>query len=165
MSGWSRTVAVHEAGHAVAFLALGIPVERVEVFKRHGEKMPLGTPQGRCRGTQGNAFLPWDAVSLFAGPIAEARHRKRTVVECLINSGDLRQIDELLAVIPDEAKRREMSCRCEFMAKRIVRARWTSILALANVLVRHGHVIKPTLDTRLVMNPRRSGAAMEEAGP
>jgi hypothetical protein len=43
-----------------------------------------------------------------------------------------------------------MDQHCEALAKRIVRERWTEIIALANVLVRHGHVIEPTLGTRLV---------------
>jgi hypothetical protein len=148
MTHWSRTTAIHEAGHAVAWLVMGFPVERVEVFRKHGTKAATGSIGGRCRFPERTASIRQEVTALYAGPVAEARHKRCSLAGCLLESigdgGDWPQIEKELAGLPNAVRDRAHE-ECEAAAKAIVRDRWIDILAIANALVRLGHVIDPSL--------------------
>jgi hypothetical protein len=156
MSHYSKTTAIHEAGHAIAFLAMGVPVERVDVYAKHGEKGKLRVG-GRVRTPDGRVTtIRQEVTGLYAGPIAEARHRRCSNIDLLLSSGrsDLEQIKELLAELSHEAKERAHK-ECEAIARAIVKERWVDILALANTLVRIGHVVEPRLEKPEVKDRKR----------
>jgi hypothetical protein len=153
---WSRTAAIHEAGHTVAFLVMGIPIERVDVWKKHGEKFAVGSIGGRTRRAERVSSIRQEVTGLYAGPVAEARHKRCALSACLIESigagelagnlilGDWSEIESLLSPF-SEGDREGAHKECKSAAQAIIRERWTEILRLADTLVRYGHVVQPRL--------------------
>jgi hypothetical protein len=145
---WSRPAAIHEAGHAVAFLVMGIPIERVDVWKKHGEKFTVGSIGGRTRRAERVSTIRQEVTGLYAGPVAEARHKRCALSVCLIESigagGDWSEIESLLSPLSDPA-REQAHKECKAAAQVIIRERWAEVLRLAETLVRCGHVVQPRL--------------------
>src|SRR5262245_19207447 len=108
MNRYSKPIAIHEAGHAIGLLAMGVPVERIDVYKMHGQKHDgeisiagrVRTPDGRFTS------IRQEVTGLYAGPVAEARYRRWSLAACLLGSsapgGDLASIEALLQELSEQ---------------------------------------------------------------
>jgi hypothetical protein len=145
---FSLPTAIH-AGHAVAWLSMGFPVERVDVYVRHGGKRVLGSRlQGRCRVGEHTSTIRQEVTVLYAGPLAEARHTRRWAVGCVLagdaEGGDFWEIQRLLARL-SKADQEQVHRECKAAAREIIRDRWPDVVSLARVLSRDGNVLAPKL--------------------
>jgi hypothetical protein len=148
MSRFSRPAAYHEAGHAVACLALGSTVNKIEVCDVAG-RGSTGTLTGWCdREIPPCWSVEKEVVAILAGPVAEARYTKRSLPSRLPvrhEDGDGAYLLRLLSVIPGEPDRLRTIRLCAVESKVIISRWWPEVRALAAKLARRGHVMAPTL--------------------
>lgn len=144
---WSRSTAIHEAGHAIAWLALGIPVKRVEVRRRHGAIRKIGY-SGLCTRAEVAVEFNWTVTVCYAGPIAEARYTRKDLLAIMLCGAPSPESDWSLIsreLKPFDAEGKALYHKlCEQRARRIVKRHWAEILSLADQLVANGVVINPT---------------------
>lgn len=100
----TRAVAIHEAGHVVAYFEFGAQFEYVEVFPFvAGQKIRgcvVGGTQAPPKVREGLAFLTWhqrtvfpDIVISYAGPVAQARQCHQSLASLLL-SGEIRSLED-----------------------------------------------------------------------
>ncbi|WP_342129938.1 hypothetical protein [Hydrogenophaga sp. OTU3427] len=136
-----RHAAFHEAGHAVARLHVGAPSTPVEIDVS-GAGLSHGTGESwKCRSD--GQYAQWDLLTvLLAGPVAEARVRRRSLTAILFTSGqgDFLQINDVLAGLIENGFASEKSGweRVESEVREIVRSEWAAIEAVALALLEKG---------------------------
>lgn len=135
MGGWSASVPAHEAGHAVAYFHLGVPISRVEVS---------ASGDGWC--TPGR--VPSDprsrVMAYAAGAVAERRwlrdHGELTPTAARMVDGGS-SIDRRKAEIVCDVHLggdRGAFDRAADIAAEVLTARWRQVLAVAGALARRG---------------------------
>jgi hypothetical protein len=153
--------AVHEAGHAVASVDLGVPFRGVRVHRRRpGSGINYGTGRVIHLFHISDAELWSRAVCFLTGGFAEARYRRCNAAAVLLTtaSDDWRRFNEhttaltlrlLPAVMVNAGLRsadRELEAECtelavqmaEAFALEFVRERWSAILSVAAALDANG---------------------------
>jgi hypothetical protein len=174
---WSRKEsAVHEAGHAVAYWAIGVLPYTVWIPAYRGEKFVdrrnrVRSLDGICDASFFNMLLPSSGIPLgglpmpmrsiavkhaqlnamcaYAGPIAEARYRRCLLLRVLMTTGK-DDFDSTLTTLrwlaPDENIYRRLELLVSAAARRLVKMYATSISALAEELVDKGQVGSERID-------------------
>ena len=130
-----RGIAVHEAGHAVACLALDICFSEVAIFTS-----PKMSGRGvMCYGAviveKGSIYPAIHlAMSSLAGPIAEAKYKKKSLVSVALSGGleDFKDAEESLAVSQYNYELIEQE------TKKLVALYWHEIVSVADALMLHG---------------------------
>jgi hypothetical protein len=165
----SRRVAIHEAGHALAYWWNGQGIysatARTKAEMRAGPYITRrGCERGELEGIveaadfiaapslalkYGNGMdgellvelVARDLLHCAAGPVAEAIHRRASLESVLWAGGisDLQKAGELLALLPDD-QRAEADRQAIARCRELVRRYWPAVLALADLLQAHGHV-------------------------
>ena len=151
-------IAAHEAGHAVALLALGgnirQPLTSVRVYPYRGDPLwPYpwnGNTKGRLTGYK-------SAVVALSGPIAEYRVRrwKRGSIDDLLGADHMHATDDLLEAASEGeiADFNAASERAFREARRIVNRNWLAVRAVAREVQLHRW-----------LTARRALQAIEDAG-
>ena len=141
MSYEPRLVEIHEAGHAVAALLLGIEVEAVSV-------VPDQDTCGRCVIAAG-CFSTTDAAAFaLGGLMAQCLAGYDSDEEANLAAADWREAREELAQdrqFRSEPRVKVGMRRCSRVAKTLLDQNWQAVLAVANALR-----LTPTLDGELV---------------
>ena len=140
--------AIHEAGHAVAWLAHGVPVQSISLVPEMNEGGSC-TP-GRIVRHNSIETCRVGIVICYAGPVAERRVNPEAKIQGLDlqhATDDARRIHGLTA--SDALIQRELH-EGEAEAERLVETYWTAIEAIARqtiTLQRHFDSVSPfTLD-------------------
>ncbi len=164
----SRRVAIHEAGHALAHWwngqAIYSATARTKAAMRAGPHIDRRGREADLEGVvEAASFIAAPSLALqygtgmddplfpemvardllhcYAGPVAEAIHR-RTGLEWVLwggGFGDMQHAGELLALLPEAAQPeadRQAIARC----RELVRRYWPAVLALADLLQERGCV-------------------------
>lgn len=163
----SRRVAIHEAGHALAYWWSGQGIysaaARTKAEMRAG---PYIDRRGRESDPEGiveaSSFIPAPSVALeyghsmgadlpelvardllhcYSGPVAEAIYR-RTGLEWVFwfgGFGDWQNASDLLALLPED-QRPEAGRQAIARCRELVRRYWPAVLALADLLQARGRV-------------------------
>lgn len=171
----SRRVAIHEAGHALAYwwngLAIYSATARTKAAMRAGQHIDR---RGREADLEGvveaasfiaapsltvelvrnmPAYLPpelvadmpemvaRDLLNCYAGPVAEAIHRRCGLWSVLWNggAGDWQHAGDLLELLPEDDRpeaNRKAIARCRVLVRRY----WPAVESLADLLQARGHV-------------------------
>lgn len=127
------TIALHEAGHAVIRVLLGNAVDFVRVDD-DGE--------GACGGS-GQCSNAESVIATFAGPWAQRLFSDEAVSEATMSewSQDFRSIDQTLRIdSPASCPQMMLREELKWESRRMVIANERSIRALADVLVKWGHI-------------------------
>ncbi|MNZ62261.1 hypothetical protein D3C78_803770 [compost metagenome] len=165
----SRRVAIHEAGHALAYWWNGqgiySAVARTKAEMRAGPYITrrgcergdlegiveaadfIGAPSLALEyghGMDGELLVELVARDLLhcaAGPVAEAIHRRDSLEDVLWAGGisDLQKAGELLALLPED-QRAEADRQAIARCRELVRRYWPAVLALADLLQERGCV-------------------------
>src|SRR4051794_25828006 len=95
----SRVAAVHEAGHAVASIALGIGFSEVVIYTSP-EVTGRITSLGAVTGCTGEYPPIYTGMVALAGPVAQARYTKKGLLGTLLGGGisDSREVDDSVAM-------------------------------------------------------------------
>lgn len=127
----SYTTAIHEAGHAVIYVALGIEVYSVQMCNGDGDGLV----------TAGKGSNADQIIGGFAGPWAQKLFSDEppTNAEC---SEDFRKIDQMLGIASPVSSSPQMMLREELKweSRRMVITNEQNICAVANYLVNFGHI-------------------------
>ncbi|WP_349571748.1 hypothetical protein [Azotobacter salinestris] len=164
----SRRVAIHEAGHALAYWWNGQGIysatARTKAEMRAGPHITrrgcesdlegiveaadfIGAPSLALEyghGMDGGLLVELVARDLLhcaSGPVAEAIHRRASLEDVLWAGGigDLQKAGELLALLPEDL-RAEADRQAVARCRELVRRYWPAIEALADLLQEHGRV-------------------------
>jgi hypothetical protein len=129
-----RRAAIHEAGHAVANLVLKQQFGAARIFE---------TPQLSFDGIMCAGEVTYDtsiicpavciAIAALAGPIADARARKRSIIGEYLGGG-CTDFENAKAALVDS---RFDFAYAERQAQQLVRRHWAAITAVAAALVAH----------------------------
>ena len=140
MTRLSNGVAHHEAGHAVAAVALGQPFLDAQVFARPTFNESNGKKcLGRLRHDSETDFsgCAWNlAVCDLAGPVAEARYSKRSLTVVTL-CGGMDDYNSALAYLDGNDAR--MTAVFAHTGA-LLRQHWPAVRAVAKALVEHGRV-------------------------
>lgn len=132
-------VAYHEAGHAVAAIALGCPIRDVTIHDDRG---------GRIRPKKRVGDIGVVVVIALAGPFAQRRRFPRS--KWIDDSGwysltpgsDYWIVNEALGLLVEEGFDADETLawriRCEKVAKNIIADEWNTISKIAKALLEHG---------------------------
>lgn len=165
----SRRVAIHEAGHALAYWWNGQGIysatARTKGDMRTGPYVTRrGLERGEVEGIVEAAdfigapslvlehghgmdnellaeLVARDLLHAYSGPVAEAIYRRTSLEWVLWNGGygDWQIANDLLALVP-EADRPEAERQAIARCRELVRRYWPAVAALADLLQKHGHV-------------------------
>lgn len=164
----SRRVAIHEAGHALAYWWNGQGIysatARTKAEILAGPAVDRRGRESDVAGfVEGSNFIPAPSLALeyghgmpaellpelvardllhaYSGPVAEAQQR-RTGLEWVLwggGFGDMQHAGELLALLPDD-QRAEADRQAIARCREMVRRYWPAVLALADLLQERGCV-------------------------
>ncbi|WP_249934995.1 hypothetical protein [Azotobacter chroococcum] len=163
-----RYVAIHEAGHALAYWWNGQFIDsataRTKAERRAGPLMSRNGREVDCDGMVegsnfiaapsvdleyglhlGNPLLPEmverDLLHCYAGPVAEAQYRRAGLWLALWlgGGGDMEHARELLALLPED-QRAAAERRTIARCRELVRRYWPAVCALADLLQERGRV-------------------------
>ncbi|MBV9826123.1 MAG: hypothetical protein JO001_10680 [Alphaproteobacteria bacterium] len=139
---WRRRAAFHEVGHAVANVVLGHQCSTASVYDAP-RISAIGLP---CFGevlTDPELIYPAIeiAVSCLAGPIAEARYTKRSLISCPLGRGSS-DFENAQAALCES---RFTYADAERQAHELVTESWQAIEATASALIVCGTVGQGTL--------------------
>lgn len=165
----SRRVAIHEAGHALAYWWNGQGIysatARTKADMRTGPYVTRrGLERGEVEGIVEAAdfigapslalehghgmdnellgeLVARDLLHAYSGPVAEAIYRRTSLEWVLWNGGygDWQIANDLLALVP-EADRPEAERQAIARCRELVRRYWPAVAALADLLQKHGYV-------------------------
>lgn len=164
----SRRVAIHEAGHALAYWWNGQGIysatARTKAEMRAGPHITrrgcergdvegiveaadfiaapsLDLEYGHSMGTELPELVARDLLHCAAGPVAEAIYRRDSLEGVLWAGGisDLQKAGELLALLPED-QRAEADRQAIARCRELVRRYWPAVLALADLLQARGRV-------------------------
>jgi hypothetical protein len=132
-----RRVSIHEAGHAVANLVLGLQFCAAHVYDAPRQS----ASRESCLGeVVYDPEIPYPgvyvAIVALAGPIAEARATKTSLLAVLWSGGS-HDMAAARAALEDS---RFTYSYAEREARRLVNRHWPAIQAVALALVEHGRV-------------------------
>jgi hypothetical protein len=131
-------VAYHEAGHATAHLVLGHPFIYVTAHATPNDKGNLGWvayPPGALQPHPKPSNLE-DAICALAGPVAEVRYTRQSLVNLLFDAGH----NDLRHVVSELAKNQAAYYMALRFARRLVRKHWDIVVCLALALVACGRL-------------------------
>ena len=165
----SRRVAIHEAGHALAYWWNGQGIHcaaaRTKAEMRAGPYITRrGCERGDLEGIVEAAdfigapslaleyghgmdsellaeLVARDLLHCAAGPVAEAIHRRASLDGVLWAGGisDMQKASELLELLPED-QRADADRRTVARCRELVRRYWPAVEALADLLQERGHV-------------------------
>lgn len=166
-------VCYHEAGHAVAAVALGLRLRAIEVWKDGPEC--LWRPDTRC--TEGRAVVPWErgaaqrrvawrrryAIMLLAGHAAHDMHRPVDLRRDVGSWSDMRWVARLLRLryVRGQTRTRHVRVMVAGLraprreARALLRLNWPAVRAVARALQRRGRLMGR--EVREIMKGRGGG--------
>lgn len=175
----SRRVAIHEAGHALAYWWNGQAIYSVTARTKADMRTgPYITRRGQERGevegiVEAADFIGAPSLALeyghgmdnellaelvardllhaYSGPVAESIYRRTSLAWVLWNGGygDWQIATDLLALLP-EADRPEADRQAIARCRELVRRYWPAVEALADLLQKHGYVEGEDVEALLV---------------
>ncbi|MGH8419958.1 MAG: hypothetical protein ACRER8_22195 [Pseudomonas sp.] len=162
----ARRIAIHEAGHALAYWWNGqgiytatartvVEMRAGPMLSRKGYPMDVAgvveaadfinpsvwTQEEAASHSMFTEMVERDLLHCYAGPMAEATYRRAKFGNVLMASGeaDLAQVDALLDLLPLET-RDAIDDRALFRSGRLVRRYWAAITVIGDLLQEHGTV-------------------------
>lgn len=175
-----RITSIHEAGHAVAYWSFGCLPYCVQLVSRPGE--PIIDRRGRAVRAHGlveaSFFSPivsleavphelkgtsirraqLEAICAYAGPVAEARARKTSLLQVLLTNGaeDHKHAEAAIDWIKLDAARKDQVFRfVEWATRRIMTEYRDAVGALGGVLLKEGQVDRNGIDQIIVRSTGR----------
>jgi hypothetical protein len=148
---FSSRVSAHEVGHAVVALALGIAVDEVRVLLPRGRRPNPTERAGWCKLDESPENMRQPLVHhlavTYAGPLAEARYTRRSLVACYpALSGDALSARRMLDRVRSAARRGELSRHAAGLAHDALCAHWDSLLTFVFILQHRGWLERPSLN-------------------
>lgn len=133
-------MAYHEAGHAVACLAIGRRFSKVTIVPddKYEGHVKMRATSSRSRRTL-DRKLAGALIVAVAGPVTEGRYRKRKAVLDSDPNGDGRAAHDIAAHFRDsEPERFALFAGAVVAARAVIGAHWSTIERVVEILLRQG---------------------------
>jgi hypothetical protein len=125
--------AIHEAGHVISCWALNIRIETVEIFQRGGGSIR----SGYCTSPTSYEEAHHALIMLYSGAAAE-RHAFDTVELAADDRADIDAIFFPICLSPETERTWRKRARRD--ARKLVRANWQRVEAVAGALMQEGKI-------------------------